>query len=59
VWHLRSRRILVGKHRGQIPLGRPIHTLEDNANKGFKEIRWECADRLRIGHVVVCSELSN
>ena len=49
----------MGKHRGQIPLGRPIHTLEDNANKGFKEIRWECADRLRIGHVVVCSELSN
>jgi len=47
VWHLWARRILVGKHRGQIPLGKPRHTLEGNINKGLKEIRWECADWLR------------
>jgi hypothetical protein len=35
VWHVWARRILVGKHRGQIPLGRPRYTLED-INKRLK-----------------------
>ena len=38
----------MGKHRGHIPLGRPRHTLEDNINRGLKEIRSEYADWLRI-----------
>jgi hypothetical protein len=39
----------VGKHRGPIPLGKPRQALEDTTLKGFKELRWECADKLRIG----------
>ena len=30
--------IFVGKHKRQIPLGRPRHTLEDNIKMELKEI---------------------
>jgi len=31
-------RVLVGKHEGKIPLGRPRHRWEDNINMDLQEV---------------------
>jgi hypothetical protein len=34
-----AHKILVGKHKGKRPLGRPRHRWENNIRMGFREIR--------------------
>jgi hypothetical protein len=36
----RSYRILVGKHEGKTPLGRPRHRWEDNIQMDLPEVGW-------------------
>jgi hypothetical protein len=38
-----SYSILVGKHEGKRPVGRPRCRWEDNIGMDFREMGWECA----------------
>jgi len=40
--------ILVEKHEGRRPLGRPRHKYEDNIRKDLREIWWENADWIHM-----------
>ena len=33
-------RVLLGRHGGKRPLGRPTHRLEDNIKKHLQEVGW-------------------
>jgi len=37
-------KVLVGKHEGKRPLGRPRPTWEDNNKTYFQEVGWGCTD---------------
>jgi hypothetical protein len=41
-------RILVGKHEGKRPLGRPRHRWEDNIKLDLREVGWEGVDWMHL-----------
>ena len=44
-------RVLVGKPEGKIPLGRPIHRLEDNIKVDLQEVEGGCGDWMELAQV--------
>jgi len=41
-------RVLVGKPKGERPLGRPRHRWEDNNNMDFQEVGWDLVESVSI-----------
>jgi hypothetical protein len=41
-------KILVGKHEGKRPLGKPRHKWKDNIRMDLREIRWEGVDWMHL-----------
>jgi hypothetical protein len=53
VAHMEARsgvyRVLVGKPRGERPLGKPMHRWEDNSKMDFQEVGWGVVDWSYLG----------